>query len=165
MVTEFYLYRLLLFSHSVVFGSLWPYELQHARIPCPSWSPGACSNSCPLSQWCHSIILSSVIPFPSCLQSFPASGSFLMSQFFTSGGQGIGVSASALLMNIQDWFPLGWTGLISLQSRGLLRVFSTTTAQKHEFFGVQYSLWSNSHIHTWLLEKPQLWLDGPLSAM
>ena len=110
-------------------------------------------------------ILSSVVPFSSYLQSFPASGSFLMSQFFTSGGQGIGVSASALLMNIQDWFPLGWTGLISLQSRGLLRVFSTTTAQKHEFFGVQYSLWSNSHIRTWLLEKPQLWLDGPLSAM
>ena len=125
------------FSHSVLSDSLWPHGLQHTRLPCPSPNPGAYSNSCPLSQWCHPTISSSVDLFSFCLKSFPASGSFLMSQFFTSGGQGIGVSASALLMNIQDWFPLGWTGLISLQSRGLLRVFSNTTVQKHQFFGAQ----------------------------
>ena len=130
------------------------YGLQHARLPCPSPNPGACSNSCPLSQWCHLTISSSAIPFSSCLQSFPASGSFPRSQFFTSGGQSIGVSASALPINIQDWFPSGWTGWISLQSKGLSRVFSNTTVQKHQFFGAQLSLWSNSHIHTWLLEKP-----------
>ena len=119
-------------------------------------SCGVYSNSCPLSQWCHSTILSSVVPFSSCLQSFQASGSFPMSQFFASGGQSIGVSASAsvLPMNIQDWFPLGLTGWICLQSKGLSRVFSNTTVQKHQFFGTQLSLWSNSHIHTWLLEKP-----------
>ena len=117
-----------------------------------SW---ACSNSCPLSQWCHPTILSSVIPF-SHLQCFPASGSFPMSQFSASGGQSIGasVSASVLPMNIQDWFPLGLTGLIFLQTKGLSRVFSKITVQKQQFFSSQPSLWSNSHIHTWLLEKP-----------
>ena len=130
--------------------------LQHSRLPCPSPTPGACSNSCLLSRWCHPTISSFVIPFSSCLQSFPASGSFPMSQFFASGGQSIGVSASAsvLPMNIQDWFPLGWTGWISSQSKGLSSVFSNTTVQKHQIFGTQLSLWSNSHIHTWLLEKP-----------
>ena len=116
-----------------MFDSLWPHGLQHTRPPCPSPTPGVYSDSCPLSQWCHTTISSSVIPFSSHLQSFPASGSFPMSQFFTSGGQSIGVSASAsvLPMNIQDWFPLGWTCLISLQSKGLSRVFSNTTVQKH----------------------------------
>ena len=129
---------------------------EHARLPRPSPAPGACSNSCPSSQWCHPTISFSVIPFSSCLWSFPASRSFQMSQFFTSGGQSIGVSASAsvLPMNIQDWFPLGWTGWISLPSKGLSRVFSNTTVQKHQFFGAQSSLWSSSHIHTWLLERP-----------
>ena len=114
-------------------------------------TPGACSNSCPSSQWCHPAISSSVIPLSSCLQSFPASGSFLISQLFTSGGQSIGISASAsaLPINIQNWFPLGLAGLISLQSKGLSRVFSSTTVQKHQFFSAQLSLWSNSHIHTW----------------
>ena len=118
--------------------------------------PGACSNSCPSSQWCHQIITSSVVPFSSCLQSFPTSGSFPVSQFFSLGGQSIGVSASTsvLPMNIQDWFRLGCIGWISLQSKGLSRVFSNTTVQKHQFFGAQLSLWSNSHIHTWLLENP-----------
>jgi len=112
-------------------NSLQPHGLQHARLPCPSPTPGVYSNSCPLSQWCHPTISPTVIPFSSCLQSFPASGSFPMSQFFVSGGQSIGVSASAsvLPMNIQDWFPLGWTGLISLQSKGLSRVFSNSTVQ------------------------------------
>ena len=134
----------------------------HARPPCPSPTPRVYSNLCPLSQWCHPTISSSVIPFSSCLQSFPTSGSFQISQFFASGGQSIEVSASAsvLLMNIQDWFPLELTDLISLQSKGPSRVFSNTTVQKHQFFGAQLSLWSNSHIHTQLLEKPQLWLDG-----
>ena len=141
------------FSHLVVFNSLWPHGLQHARHACPSPIPGVYSNSCPLSWWCHPTI-SFVIPFSSCLQSFRASGSFLMSQLFTSGGQSIRASASGsvLPMNIQGWFPLGLTGFISLQSKGL-RVFSNTTVQKHQFFGAQLSLWSNSHIHTWLLEK------------
>ena len=103
---------LLSFSHSVVFGSLWPHGLQHARLPCPSPSPGACSNSYPLSQWCHLTVSSSVVPFSSCLQSFPASGCFQMNQVFASGGQSTGASASVLPMNIQDWFPLGWTGLV-----------------------------------------------------
>ena len=117
------------FSHSVVSDSLRPHELQHSRPPCPSPIPGVYSNSCPLSQWCHPTISSSVIPFSSCLQSFPASGSFPVSQFFTSDGQSIGVSASTsvLPMNIQHWFPLGWTGWISLLSKGLPRVFSNTT--------------------------------------
>ena len=133
----------LLFSRSVMSDSLWPYGLQHARLPCPSPSPGACSNSCPLSQWCYPTISSSVIPFSSCSQSFPASGSFLMSQLFASGDQSIGGSASALvlLMNIRDWFPLGLTGLISLQPKGLSKVFSNTTVQMHQFFGSQPSLY------------------------
>jgi len=130
------------FSCSVVFDSLRPHELQHTRLPCPSPIPRACSNSCPLSLWCHPTISSSVIPFSSCLQSLPASGSFPMSQFFTLEGQRIEVSSSAsvLPMNIQDWFPLGWTGWISLQSKGLSRVFSNTTVQKHQFFHAQLSL-------------------------
>ena len=144
------------FSCSVVFDSLWPHELQHARLPCPSPIPRACSNSCPLSRWCQPTLSSSVIPFSSCLQSFPASRSFPTSYFFASGGQSIGLSASAsaLPMTIQDWSPLEWTGLISLQSKGLSGVFSNATVQKHQFFSVQLSLWSISHIHTWLLEKP-----------
>ena len=144
----------MLFSLPVVSDSLQPHRLQHFRLPCPSPSPWACSNSCPLSQWCHPTISSSGVPFSACLLSFPPSGSFLMSQLFTSGGQTIGSSGSVLPMNIQDWFPLGLTGLISLQSKGLSRVFSNTTVQKHQFFGDQPSLWSNSHIPTWLLEKP-----------
>ena len=119
------------FSHSVVSFSLRPRGLQHDRLPCPSSTPRACSNSCPSCQWCHPVISSSVVPFSSCLQSFPASGSFQMSQFFASGGQSVGASASAsvLPMNIKDWFTLGWTGLITLQSKGLSRVFSNTTGQ------------------------------------
>ena len=115
--------------------TLWPHWLQHARLSCLSLTPGICPNSCPLSQWCHPIISSSVAPFASHLQSFPASGSLPMSQLFTLGGLSIGVSASTsvLPINIQDWFPLGWTGLISLQSKGLSRVFSNTTVQKHQF--------------------------------
>ena len=144
------------FSRSVVSDSLWPHRLQHTRPPHPSPTSRVYSNSCPLSRWCHPTILSSVVPSSPCLQSFPASGSFPMSQIFASGGQSIGVSASAsvLPMNIQDWSPLGWTGWISLQSKGLSRVFSNTTVQKHQFFSTQLSLESNSHIHTWLLEKP-----------
>ena len=132
--------------------TLRPQGLLHTRLPCPSPTPRACSNSCPSSRWCHPTIPSSVIPF-SRLQSFPASGSFTMSQFFASGGQSIGASASVLPMNIQDLFTLGLTGLISLQSKGLSRVFSNTTVQNHQFFGAQLSFLSNSHIHTWLLEK------------
>ena len=130
------------FSRSVMSDSLQPHEPQHTRPPCPSPTPGVYPNPCPLSQWCHSTISSSVIPFSSCLQSSPTSGSFQMSQFFTSGGQSTGVSASAsfLPINIQDWFPLGLTGLISLQTRGLSRVFSNATAQKHQFFSTQLSL-------------------------
>ena len=136
------------FSHSVMCDSLQPHGLQHARLPCPSPTLGVFSNSCPLSWWCHPTISSSVIPFSSCLQPFPASGSFPMSQFFTLGSQSIGASASTsvLPMNIKDWFPLGWTGLISLQSKGLSRVFPNTTVQKHQFFSSQLSLWSNSYI-------------------
>ena len=154
------------FSCSVIFNSLWPPGLQHARLPCQSSTPSAYSNSCPASWWCHPTISSSGIPFSSHLQSFPASGSFQVSLFLASGGRSIGVSASAsvLLMNIQDWFPLGWTGLIYLQSKGLSRIFSNTTIQKHQFFGTQLSSQSNSHIHTWPLEKPWPWLDGPLLA-
>ena len=144
------------FSCLVVSNSLKPHGLQHTRPPCPSPTPRACSNSCPESRWCHPTISSSVVPFSSCPQSFPASGSFPMSQFITSGGQSIGDSAAAsvLPMNIQDWFPIGWTGWISMQSKGLSRVFSSTTVWKYQFFGAQPSLWSNSQIHTWLLEKP-----------
>ena len=134
------------FSCSVRSNSLWPHGLQHARLPCPSATPRACSHSCSLSQWCHPTISSSVVPFACCLQSFPSSGSFQMSQFFASGGQSIGVSASAsiLTMNIQEWFPLGWTGWISSQSKGLSRVFSNTTVQNIssltlELFMVQLS--------------------------
>ena len=127
----------LLFSCSVVSNSLRPHGLQHARLPCPSPSSRVCSNSSPLSQWCHPTILSSIIRFSSCLQSFPASGSFLMSQVFGSGGQSIGASAAVLPMNIQGWFPLRWTGLISLLSKGLSRVFSSTTVRKLQFFGTQ----------------------------
>ena len=130
------------FSHSNMSHPLQPYGLQNARLPCPSPTPGAYSSSCPLSRWC--------------LQSFPASRSFQMSQFFASGGQSIGISASksVLPMDTQDWSPLGWNGWISLQSKGLSRVFSNTTVQKHQFFGAQVSLWFNSHIHTQPLEKP-----------
>ena len=143
------------FSRSVVSNSLWPHGRQHARPPCPLPTPRVYSNSCPLNQWCHPTISSSVIPFSSSLQSFPASRSSLMSRLFILGGWSIGVSASplVLLMNIHGWFPLGLTGWISLQSKGLPRVFSNTTVQKHQFFGTQPSLWSNSNIHTWLLEK------------
>ena len=130
------------FSRSVVSGSLQPHVVQHTRLPCPSPTPETCSNSHPLSWWCHPTISSSVVPFSSLPQSSPASGSFQMSHFFTSGGQSIGVStlASVLPMNIQDWFPLGWTDWISLQSKGLSRVFSNTTVQKYPFFSSQLSL-------------------------
>ena len=130
------------FSWSIVSDYLWPHGLQHARPPCLSPTPRVYLNSCPLSWWCHPTISSSVIPFSSCPQSFPASGSFQMSQLFASGGQSIRVSASASVfpMNTQDWSPLGWTGWISLQSKGLSRVFSNTTVQKHQFFGAQLSL-------------------------
>ena len=130
------------FSRSVVSDSLRPHESQHARPPCPSPTPGVHSKSCPSSQWCHPTISSSVVPFSSHLQSFPASGFFQMSQFFTLGGQSIGVStlASVLPMNTQDWFPLEWTSWISLLSKGLSRVFSNTTVQKHQFFSSQLSL-------------------------
>ena len=140
------------FSCSVMSDSLWP-QGQHTRLPCPSSTPRVYSNSCPLSRWCHPTY---VVPFSSCPQSLPASGTFPMSQLFASGGQNIGVSASASIfpMNIQDWFPLGWTGWLSLQSKGLSRVFSNTTVQKHQFFGAQPSSQSNSHIHTWPQEKP-----------
>ena len=141
-----------LLSHVQLFAT---HGLQHARLPCPSPTPGVHSNSRPLSWWCHPTISSSIFPFSSSFQSFPSSGYFPMSQFFTSGGQSIGVSASAsvLPMNIQDWFPLEWTGWISLQPKGLSRVFSNITVQRHQFFLTQLSLQSNSHINTWLLEK------------
>ena len=145
------------FSCSVESDSLQPHQPQHARPPCPSPTPAVYPNSCPLSQWCHLIISSSVVPFSSCPQSFPASESFPMSQLFTdSFGQSIGVSASTsvLPMNTQDWSHLGWTGWISLQSKGLSRVFSNATVQKHQFYSAQPSSQSNSHIHTWPLEKP-----------
>ena len=145
------------FSRSVVSDSLRRHKLQHDRSPwSPSPTPGIYSISCPLGQWRHATISSSVVPFSSRLQSFPASGSFPVSQFFAWGGQSIGVSASisVLPMNTQDWSPLGWTGWISLQSKGLSRVFSNTTAQRHQFFRAQFSSQSNSHIHTWPLEKP-----------
>ena len=128
------------FSPSVVSDSLRPHRLQHTSLPCPSPAPRVYPNSCPLSQWGHQTISSSVVPFSSCLQSFPASGSFQISQLFTPGGQSIGALSSVLLMNIQGWFPLGLTGWISLQSKGPSRVFSRTTVQKHQFFGTQLSL-------------------------
>ena len=141
---------------SVVSNSLQPHESQHASPPCPSPTPRVHSNSHPSSQWCHPAISSSVIPFSSCPQSLPASESFPMSQLFTSGGQSTGVSALASFLpkNTQDWSPSEWTGWISLQSKGLSGVFSNTTVQKHQFFGAQLSSQSNSHIHTWPLEKP-----------
>ena len=144
------------FSHSVVSDSLWPHESQHARPPCPIPSPGVHSNSRPLSRWCHPAISSSVVPFSSCPQSLPASQSFPISQLFTWGGQSTWVSALASFLpkNTQGWSPLEWSGWISLQSKGLSRVFSNTTVQKHQFFGTQPSSQSNSHIHTWPLEKP-----------
>ena len=143
-------------SHSVVSDSLRPHESQHARPPCPSPTPGVHSNSCPSSRWCHPTISFSVIPFSSCPQSLPASGSYPVSQLFAWGGQSIGVSASASVLpkKSQSWSPLRWTGWISLQSKGLSRVFSNTTVQKHQLFSAQPSSQSNSHIHTWLLEKP-----------
>ena len=142
-------------------NSLWPHG-----PPCPSPAPRACSNSCPSSRWCHPAISSSVVPFSSCPQSLPATGSFPLSWLFTSGGQSIGAlaSASVLPMNSRDWFPLGCTGWISLQSKGLSRVFSNTTVQKPQFFSAQLSLESNSHTHSWLLEKTELWLDRSLLA-
>ena len=142
-------------NHEISQFSLCNPKEQHTRLLCPSAAPRACSNSCPSSWWCHPTISSSVVPFSSCPQSLPASGSFPLSQFFTSGSQSTGVSASesVLPMNIQDWFPLGWTGWISLQSKVLSRVFSNTTVQKHQFFSVPHSLYSNSNILTWLLKK------------
>ena len=136
--------------------TLQPHESQPARPPCPSLTPRVHSDSCPLSRWCHPTIFFSVVPLSSCLLSFPASGSFPMSQLFASYGQSVGVSASAsvLPMNIQGWFLLGLTGLISLLPEGFPRVLSSTTIQKHQFFGAQPSFWCNLHISTWLLEKP-----------
>ena len=146
---------LLSFSYSVLSSSLPPLGLQHTRIPCPSLPPRVCSNSCPLSWWCYPTISSSLAPFFSCPLSFPASGSFPMSRLFALGGQNIGASASAstLPMNIQGLFPLGLTDFITLQSKGHLKVFSSTSIWKHQFSGTQPSLWSNSHIPTWLLES------------
>ena len=141
------------FSCSVVSNSLWPHESQHPRPPCPSPTPGVHWDSRPLSQWCHPAISSSIVPYSSCSQSLPASESFPMSQLFAWGGQSTGVSALASFLpkNTQDWSPLGWTSWISLQSKGLSRVFSNTTVQKHQFFGAQPSSQSNSHIHKWPL--------------
>ena len=141
------------FSRVWLFATPWTAAYQATLSITISW---VYSNSCPLSLWCLPTISSSVVPFSSRLQSFPASGSFPMSQLLASGGQSIGVSASTSVfpMTIQGWFPLGWTSLISLQSKGLSRVFSNTTVQKHQFFGTQFSLWSSSHIYTWPLERP-----------
>jgi len=158
-----YMYQMIPTLYSFQFSSavshvrcLKPHRLQHARFPCPSPTSGPYSNLCPLSWWCHPSISSSVVLFSSCLQYFPASGSFPMSQFFASGGQRFGVSASAsvLPMNIQDWLPLGRTGWISFLSKILPRVFSNTTVQNHQSFCAQFSLQSNTHIHAWLLENP-----------
>ena len=144
------------FSRSIMSDSLRPHEFQHVRPPCPSSSPRVHSNSCPSSWWCHPAISSSVVPFSSCPKSLPASESFPISQHFAWGGQSTGVSASASFLpkNTHDWSPLEWTGWISLQSKGLAWVFSNTTVQKHQFFSAQPSSQSNSHIHTWPLEKP-----------
>ena len=151
-----YFLCLVQFGRSVVSDSLRPHESQHARPPCPSPTPGVHLDSPPSSQWCHPAISYSGIPFSSCPQSLPASESFPVSQLFTWGGQSTGVSALASFLpkNTQDWSPLGWTGWISLKSKGLSRVFSNTTVQKHQFFGTQLSSQSNSHIHPWPLEKP-----------
>ena len=151
---EKFLQILLLFSCSVVSDSLQPHGLQHTRLPCPSLSPGVCSNSCPSGLWCHPTNSSSVTTFSSCPQSFPTSGSFPTSQFFISGGLSIRASASVFPINIQGWFPLELVGLISLLSKGLSRVFSSTKIWKHQFFGAQTSLWSHSHIHTLLPMSP-----------
>ena len=144
------------FSRSVVSNSLWAHESQHARPPCPSPSPGVHSDSRPSSQWCHPTISSWVVPFSSCPQYLPASESFPVSQLFAWGGQSTGVSASASFLpkKSQGWSPSEWTGWISLQSKGPSRVFSNNTVQMHQFFSAQPSLQSNSHIHTWLQEKP-----------
>ena len=144
------------FSRSVMSDCLWPHESQHARPPCPSPTPGVHRDSCPSNQWCHPAISSSVIPFSSCPQSLPASEFFPMNQLFAWGGQSTGVSALASFLpkKSQGWSPSEWTGWIPLQSKGLTRVFSNTTVQKHQFFGTQLSSQSNSHIHTWPLEKP-----------
>ena len=152
----FFVFNSVQLSHLVVFDSLWPHESQHARPSCPSPTPGVYPNSCLSNRWSHPAISSSVVPFSSCPQSLPASRSFPVSQLFAWGGQSIGASASSsvLPMNSQDWSPLGWTGWIFLQSKGLSRVFSNTTVQKHQFFGPQLSSQSNSHIHTLPLEKP-----------
>ena len=149
---------------SVASNSL--HKSQHARPPCPSLTPGVHSDLHSLSLWCHPAISASVIPFSSCPQSLPASKSFPMSQLFARGGQSTGVSALASFLpkKYQGWSPSEWTGWISLQSKGLPRVFSNTTVQKHQFFGSQPSSQSNSHIHTWPQDKPQSWLDGPLLA-
>ena len=155
----------MLFSHSVLSSSLQPQGLQHARLSCPSLSPGACSDS--MSRWCDpTISFSSCHPLLLLPSIFPSIKIFSNESTLPSGGRSIGVSASAsvLPMNIQDWFHLGLTGLNSLQYKGLSRFFSNTTVQKHQSFGAQSSLWSNSHIYTWLLEKPLLWLYGILSA-
>ena len=140
----------MLFSSSAESDSLWLHGLQQARLPCPSLSLWVCASSCPLSRWCYPAISSSITHFPSCLQSFPALGSFPMNHLFISGSQSIGASASAtvLLMNIQGWFPLGLTDLISLLPRELSRLFSSTTVWNHPLFGTQLSFWFNSHIHT-----------------
>ena len=156
----------MLFSCSVVSDSLWTHGLQPTRLPCLSPTPGACSNSCPLIWWNHTTISSSVVPFSSYLQSFPVSVSFPMSQPFASGGQSITASvlASALPKNIQVWFPLGLSGLISLPSKGLSRVFSSTIVRRHQVFSTQTFLLSSSYTRTWLLEKPYLWVYRLLLA-
>ena len=155
-MTQCHLFSSVQFSRSVVSHSLRPHELQHARPPCSSPTPRVHLNPCPSRRWCHPTISSSVVPFSSCLKSFPASGSFQMSQLFTSGGQSTGVSASASFLpkKSQGWSPSEWTGWISLLSKGLSRVFSNTKVQKHQFFGAQPSSQSSSHIHTWPQEKP-----------
>ena len=154
IITSSNLFLYLLFSCLVMSDSVRLHGLQNTRFPCLSTIFESMLKTCPLSQGCIPTISSSVVPFSSCLQSFPASRSFPMSQFFASGSQSIGASSSVLPINGQDWFPLGLTGWISLKSKGLSRVFSNTTVQKHQFFSTQPSLWSNYHIHTWLLGKP-----------
>ena len=163
---QIFIFHSVKFSCSVVSDCLWPHESQHTRPPCPSPTPGVYSNSCPSSQWCHPDISSSVVPFYSCPQSLPASGSFPMSQLFTWGGQSTGISAlaSVLPMNTQDWSHLGWTGWI-LQIQRLSRVFSNTIVQKHQFFSAQLSSQSNSHIHMWPLEKPSSYFAVVISKL